>query len=98
MKIIIGVVSRRSKQRISYTVLGSWLMVIELTLPASIELNEGEEKALESLFFAFFSNARRLCYSLRQKYELKGKMSRSEIIKRVRELTGLNSRYVKEVT
>ncbi|MCW7080808.1 MAG: hypothetical protein OCU16_06910 [Candidatus Methanospirare jalkutatii] len=68
----------------------------ELTLPASIELSVGEEeKALENLFFAF-GKARRLCYSLRQKYELKGRMSRSEIIKRVQELTGLNSRYVKD--
>jgi len=69
---------------------------IELTLPASIELSVGEEeKALENLFFAF-GKARRLCYSLRQKYELRGEMSRSEIIKRVQELTGLNSRYVKD--
>ena len=67
----------------------------ELTLPANIELSEGEEKALQNLFFAF-GKARRLCYSLRQKYELKGRMSRSEIIKRVQELTGLNSRYVKD--
>jgi len=68
----------------------------ELTLPARIELSGGEEeKALENLFFAF-GKARRLCYSLRQKYELKGKISRSEIIKRVQELTGLNSRYVKD--
>mgnify|MGYP000489322251 CR=1 FL=1 len=71
---------------------------IELTLPARIELSGGEEeKALKNLFFAF-GKARRMCYSLRQKYELKGEMSRSEIIKRVQELTGLNSRYVKEVT
>mgnify|MGYP007013843362 CR=1 FL=1 len=75
----------------------SLLMVIELTIPANIELNEEEEKAFQNLFFAF-SNARRICYSLRQKYELRGRISRSEIIKRVRELTGLNSRYVKEVT
>ena len=68
----------------------------ELTLPASIELSdEEEEKALQNLFFAF-GKARRLCYSLRQKYELKGRMSKSEIIKRVQELTGLNSRYVKD--
>jgi len=68
----------------------------ELTLPARIELSEGaEEKALQNLFFAF-GKARRLCYSLRQKYELKGRMSRSEIIRRVQELTGLNSRYVKD--
>jgi len=67
----------------------------ELTLPARIELSEEEEKALQNLFFAF-GKARRLCYSLRQKYELKGRMSRSEIIKRVQELTGLNSRYVKD--
>ncbi len=68
----------------------------ELTLPARIELSVGEEeKALQNLFFAF-GKARRLCYSLRQKYELKGRMSRSEIIKRVQELTGLNSRYVKD--
>jgi len=67
----------------------------ELTLPARIELSVGEEeKALENLFFAF-GKARRLCYSLRQKYELKGEMSRSEIIKRVQAITGLNSRYVK---
>ena len=70
---------------------------IELTIPARIELGEEEEKALENLFFTF-GKARRMCYSLRQKYELKGEMSRSEIIKRVQELTGLNSRYVKEVT
>jgi len=69
----------------------------ELTIPASIELSEEEEKALENLFFAL-GKARRLCYSLRQKYEMKGRMSKSEIIKRVEELTGLNSRYVKEVT
>ena len=69
-------------------------MMYELTLPACIELSE-EEKALENLFFAF-GKARRLCYSLRQKYELKGRMSRSEIIKRVQELTGMNSRYVKD--
>jgi len=68
---------------------------IELTLPACIELSEEEEKALQNLFFAF-GKARRLCYSLRQKYELKGEMSRSEIIRRVQELTGLNSRYVKD--
>jgi len=67
----------------------------ELTLPARIELSEEEEKALQNLFFAF-GKARRLCYSLRQKYELKGRMSKSEIIKRVQELTGLNSRYVKD--
>ena len=68
----------------------------ELTLPASIELSgEEEEKALENLFFAY-GKARRLCYSLRQKYELKGRMSKSEIIKSVQELTGLNSRYVKD--
>jgi len=68
----------------------------ELTLPARIELSVGEEgKALENLFFAF-GKARRLCYSLRQKYELKGRMSRSEIIKRVQAITGLNSRYVKD--
>jgi len=71
-------------------------MMYELTIPAGIELSGGEEeKALENLFFAF-GKARRLCYSLRQKYELKGKISRSEIIKRVQELTGLNSRYVKD--
>ena len=70
-------------------------MMYELTLPARIELSEEDEKALENLFFAF-GKARRLCYSLRQKYELKGEMSRSEIIKRVQELTGLNSRYVKD--
>jgi len=68
---------------------------IELTIPARIELSEEEEKELQNLFFAF-GKARRLCYSLRQKYELKGRMSRSEIIKRVQELTGLNSRYVKD--
>jgi len=69
---------------------------IELTLPAGIELSGGEEeKALENLFFAF-GKARRLCYSLRQKYELRGEMSRSEIIKRVQAITGLNSRYVKD--
>jgi len=68
----------------------------ELTIPAHIELSEGaEEKVLQNLFFAY-GKARRLCYSLRQKYELKGRMSRSEIIKRVQELTGLNSRYVKD--
>ena len=68
----------------------------ELTLPAHIELSgEEEEKALQNLFFAF-GKARRLCYSLRQKYELRGEMSKSEIIKRVQELTGLNSRYVKD--
>ena len=71
---------------------------IELTIPARIELSgEEEEKAFQNLFFAF-GKARRLCYSLRQKYELKGEMSKSEIIKRVQELTGLNSRYLKEVT
>ena len=69
---------------------------IELTIPARIELSEGEEEALENLFFAY-GRARRLCYSLRQKYEMKGRI-KSEIIKRVRELTGLNSRYLKEVT
>jgi len=69
---------------------------LELTIPANIELSEGEEeKALQNLFFAY-GKARRLCYSLRQKYELKGRMSRNEIIKRVQELTGLNSRYVKD--
>ena len=69
---------------------------LELTLPACIELSGvEEEKALQNLFFAF-GKARRLCYSLRQKYELKGRMSKSEIIKRVQELTGLNSRYVKD--
>ena len=67
----------------------------ELTIPANMELSEEEEKALQNLFFAF-GKARRLCYSLRQKYELKGEMSKSEIIKRVQELTGLNSRYVKD--
>jgi len=68
----------------------------ELTIPANIELSGvEEEKALQNLFFAF-GKARRLCYSLRQKYELRGEMSRSEIIKRVQELTGLNSRYVKD--
>ena len=70
-------------------------MMYELTIPARIELSEEEEKALENLFFAF-GKARRLCYSLRQKYELKGEMSRSEIIKRVQAITGLNSRYVKD--
>jgi len=71
-------------------------MMYELTIPACIELSVGEEeKALQNLFFAF-GKARRLCYSLRQKYELKGRMLRSEIIKRVQELTGLNSRYVKD--
>ena len=69
--------------------------VYETTIPAGIELSEEEEKALQNLFFAF-GKARRLCYSLRQKYELKGRMSRSEIIRRVQELTGLNSRYVKD--
>jgi len=68
---------------------------IELTIPAGIELSEENEKALQNLFFAF-GKARRLCYSLRQKYELKGEMSRSEIIKRVQASTGLNSRYVKD--
>jgi len=67
----------------------------ELTIPARIELSGEEEKTLENLFFAF-GKARRLCYSLRQKYELKGKISRSEIIKRVQAITGLNSRYVKD--
>jgi len=68
----------------------------ELTIPAGIELSGvEEEKALENLFFAF-GKARRLCYSLRQKYELKGRMSKSEIIRKVQELTGLNSRYVKD--
>ncbi len=71
-------------------------MDMEITIPANIELSGvEEEKALQNLFFAF-GKARRLCYSLRQKYELKGRMSRSEIIKRVQELTGLNSRYVKD--
>jgi len=70
-------------------------MNMEITIPASIELSEEDEKALKNLFFAF-GKARRLCYSLRQKYELRGEMSRSEIIKRVQELTGLNSRYVKD--
>ncbi|MCU4140819.1 MAG: hypothetical protein MW690_001730 [Methanophagales archaeon] len=61
---------------------------IELTLPAGIELSGGEEeKALQNLFFAF-GKARRLCYSLRQKYELKERMSRSEIIKRVQSSQG----------
>ena len=69
-------------------------MMYELT-PANIELSVGEENALENLFFAF-GKARRLCYSLRQKYELKGRMSRSEIIKRVQAITGLNSRYVND--
>ena len=70
-------------------------MNMEITIPAGIELSGGEaEKALENLFFAF-GKARRLCYSLRQN-ELRGEMSRSEIIKRVQELTGLNSRYVKD--
>jgi len=68
---------------------------MEITIPARIELSGGEEKALQNLFFTF-GKARRLCYSLRQKYELKGRMSRSEIIKSVQELTGLNSRYVKD--
>ena len=69
---------------------------MEITIPAGIELSgEEEEKALQNLFFAF-GKARRLCYSLRQKYELRGEMSKSEIIKRVQELTGLNSRYVKD--
>ena len=69
---------------------------MEITLPARIELSgEEEEKALENLFFAF-GKARRLCYSLRQKYELRGEMSRSEIIRRVQAITGLNSRYVKD--
>jgi len=69
---------------------------IELTIPASIELSGvEEEKALQNLFFAY-GKARRLCYSLRQKYELKGRMSKSEIIRRVQELTGLNSRYVND--
>ena len=44
----------------------------ELTLPARIELSEEEEKALQNLFFAY-GKARRLCYSLRQKYELRGR-------------------------
>jgi len=71
-------------------------MMYELTIPAGIELSGGEEeKALKNLFFAF-GKARRMCYSLRQKYELKGRMSKSEIIRRVQELTGLNSRYVKD--
>jgi len=71
-------------------------MMYELTIPAGIELSGGEEeKAFQNLFFAF-GKARRLCYSLRQKYELKGEMSRSEIIKRVQAITGLNSRYVKD--
>ena len=67
---------------------------IELTIPAGIELSEEEEKVLQNLFFAF-GKARRLCYSLRQKYELRGRMSRSEIM-----CSGAhrNSRYVKEVT
>ena len=67
----------------------------ELTIPANMELSEEEEKALQNLFFAF-GKARRLCYSLRQKYELKGRMSKSEIIRKVQELTGLNSRYGKD--
>ncbi|MCD6387718.1 MAG: hypothetical protein J7L30_05300 [Methanophagales archaeon] len=68
----------------------------ELTIPVRIELSgEEEEKALKNLFFTF-GKARRLCYSLRQKYELKGEMSKSEIIKRVQAITGLNSRYVKD--
>ena len=67
----------------------------ELTIPARIELSgEDEEKALQNLFFAF-GKARRMCYSLRQN-ELKGEMSKSEIIKRVQAITGLNSRYVKD--
>ncbi|MCD6387124.1 MAG: hypothetical protein J7L30_02250, partial [Methanophagales archaeon] len=69
--------------------------VYETTIPAGIELSEEEEKELQNLFFAF-GKARRLCYSLRQKYELGGEMSKSEIIRRVQELTGLNSRYVKD--
>ncbi|MCD6387652.1 MAG: hypothetical protein J7L30_04950, partial [Methanophagales archaeon] len=68
---------------------------LELTLPARIELSGEEEKVLENLFFAY-GKARRLCYSLRQKYELGGEMSRSEIIRRVQASTGLNSRYVKD--
>ena len=67
----------------------------ELTIPANMELSGEDERELQHLFFAF-GKARRLCYSLRQKYELKGRMSKSEIIKRVQELTGLNSRYVKD--
>jgi len=74
---------------------GAFPDMYELTLPARIELSEEEEEALQNLFSAF-GKARRLCYSLRQKYELKGKISRSEIIKKVQELTGLNSRYVKD--
>ena len=71
-------------------------MMYELTIPAGIELSGGEEeKAFQNLFFAY-GKARRLCYSLRQKYELKGRMSKSEIIKRVQAITGLNSRYVKD--
>jgi len=67
----------------------------ELTIPANMELSGEDERELQHLFFAY-GKARRLCYSLRQKYELKGRMSKSEIIKRVQELTGLNSRYVKD--
>jgi len=67
----------------------------ELTIPANMELSGEDERELQHLFFAY-GKARRLCYSLRQKYELKGRMSKSEIIKKVQELTGLNSRYVKD--
>jgi len=67
----------------------------ELTIPANMELSGEDERELQHLFFAF-GKARRLCYSLRQKYELKGRMSKSEIIRKVQELTGLNSRYVKD--
>jgi len=75
---------------------GAFRDMYELTIPACIELSEEEEeKALQNLFFAY-GKARRLCYSLRQKYELKGRMSKSEIIKRVQAITGLNSRYVKD--
>jgi len=72
-----------------------WIRLVpKLTIPACI-VSERDERELQHLFFAF-GKARRLCYTMRQKYELRGNMTRSEIIKRVQEMTGLNSRYVKD--
>ena len=56
---------------------------MKITLPARIiEIGAEEEKELQNFFLAY-GKARRICYSLRQKYKIKGKMSRSEIIKGV---------------
>lgn len=53
-------------------------MLVEITLPARIiEIGTEEEEELQNLFLAY-GKARRICYSLRQKYEIKGKMDKAK--------------------